>query len=93
MEIYVIGGFVCDYILKRGDVKDVDFVVVGSGIELVKEVFNLLFGKLKVFVFKNYGMVMLKINDFELEFVGVCKEFYEENSWNLVVENGILEDD
>ena len=30
VETYVIGGFVRDYFLKRGDAKDIDIVVVGS---------------------------------------------------------------
>jgi hypothetical protein len=32
LESYVIGGFVRDYILKRGDAKDIDIVALGSGI-------------------------------------------------------------
>ncbi len=93
LETYVIGGFVRDYILKRGDAKDLDFVAVGSGIDLAKEVSNLLPGKPKVSVFKNYGTAMLKSADLELEFVGARKESYKEDSRNPAVENGTLEDD
>ena len=52
LESYVIGGFVRDYILKRGEAKDIDIVAVGSGIELAQEVSTLLPGKPKVSVFK-----------------------------------------
>ena len=38
LDAYVIGGFVRDYILKRGNPKDIDIVCVGSGIALAKEV-------------------------------------------------------
>ena len=38
VESYVIGGFVRDFLLKRGDVKDIDIVAVGSGIKLAEKV-------------------------------------------------------
>ncbi|MEZ4875641.1 MAG: HD domain-containing protein [Flavobacteriaceae bacterium] len=93
LETYVIGGYVRDYLLKRGDAKDLDFVAVGSGIALAQEVSRLLPGKPKVSVFKNYGTAMLKSADLDLEFVGARKESYQENSRNPSVENGTLEDD
>ncbi len=93
LESYVIGGFVRDHILKRGDAKDIDIVAVGSGINLAKEVSNLLPGKPKVSVFKTYGTAMLKSGGVELEFVGARKESYHEDSRNPAVEGGTLEDD
>ena len=93
LESYVIGGFVRDYILKRGDAKDVDIVAVGSGIDLAKEVSQLLPGKPKVSIFKNYGTAMLKSGGIELEFVGARKESYQKESRKPAVENGTLEDD
>lgn len=93
LESYVIGGFVRDFILKRGDAKDIDIVAVGSGIELAKEVSNLLPGKPKVSIFKTYGTAMLKTGGIEIEFVGARKESYNEDSRNPAVENGTLEDD
>ncbi|VAW25852.1 CCA tRNA nucleotidyltransferase, partial [hydrothermal vent metagenome] len=93
VETYVIGGFVRDYFLKRGTPKDIDIVAVGSGIELAKEVANLLPSKPKVQVFKTYGTAMLYYDDVEVEFVGARKESYAENSRNPEVEIGTLEDD
>ncbi|MEM7187523.1 MAG: CCA tRNA nucleotidyltransferase, partial [Bacteroidota bacterium] len=93
LDSYVIGGYVRDLILRRGDAKDIDVVAVGSGIELAGEVARLLPGKHKVAVFKNYGTAMIRFKDLELEFVGARKESYREDSRNPAVENGTLEDD
>lgn len=93
LETYVIGGYVRDYLLNRGTAKDLDFVAVGSGIELALEVSQHLPGKPKVSIFKNYGTAMLKFQGLELEFVGARKESYHEDSRNPAVENGTLEDD
>ena len=93
LESYVIGGYVRDFLLKRGEAKDIDIVAVGSGINLAEEVSKLLPGKPKVSVFKTYGTAMLKSGGIELEFVGARKESYSEESRNPAVENGTLEDD
>lgn len=93
LESYVIGGYVRDFILKRGDAKDIDIVAIGNGIELAQEVSKLLPGKPKVSIFKTYGTAMLKSGGIELEFVGARKESYSEESRNPAVENGTLEDD
>ncbi|RAJ13170.1 CCA tRNA nucleotidyltransferase [Olleya aquimaris] len=93
LDSYVIGGFVRDFILNRGDAKDIDVVAIGSGIALAKEVAKLLPNQPKVQVFKTYGTAMLRYNDIEVEFVGARKESYNENSRNPIVENGTLEDD
>lgn len=93
VESYVIGGFVRDYLLKRGNATDVDVVAVGSGIELANKVAHKLPSKSKVQVFKTYGTAMLRHEDVEVEFVGARKESYNEDSRNPIVENGTLVDD
>ncbi len=93
VESYVIGGFVRDFLLKRGDVKDIDIVAVGSGIKLAEKVASLLPNKPKVQVFKTYGTAMLRFNDVEIEFVGARKESYTEHSRNPEVSEGTLQDD
>ena len=93
VDAYVIGGFVRDYILKRGSHKDIDIVAIGSGIELAKMVSKLLPNQPKVQIFKTYGTAMLRFNDLEIEFVGARKESYNEDSRNPIVENGSLKDD
>ncbi len=86
----MIGGFVRDYILQRGEHKDIDIVAVGSGIELAKKVSELLPHKPKVQIFKTYGTAMLRAYDMEIEFVGARKESYSEESRNPEVEPGTL---
>jgi poly(A) polymerase len=92
-EAYVIGGFVRDYLLERGSPKDIDVVVLGSGISLARKLSEALPNSPEVTVFKNYGTAMLKYQDLVLEFVGARKESYTHDSRNPVVENGSLEDD
>ncbi|SDE06107.1 HDIG domain-containing protein [Pricia antarctica] len=92
-DSYVIGGFVRDYLLKRGTPKDIDIVAVGSGIELAKKVASKLPGNPQVSIFKNFGTAMLKHEGIELEFVGARKESYDRNSRKPIVEDGTLEDD
>ncbi|CAA0163845.1 tRNA nucleotidyltransferase family protein [Tenacibaculum maritimum] len=93
VECYVIGGFVRDFILKRGTAKDIDIVAVGSGIKLAQKVASLLPIKPKVQVFKTYGTAMLRYQDIEIEFVGARKESYTKDSRNPEVSVGTLQDD
>ena len=94
-ETYVVGGFVRDSLIKKSqtDIKDLDFVTVGSGIKLANKVAQALEGKNKVQIFKNFGTAMISWKDYNLEFVGARKESYSKNSRNPVVENGSLIDD
>lgn len=91
-ECYVIGGFVRDIFLKR-ESKDIDVVIVGSGIELAEKVAQKLGKKAHLSIFKNFGTAQVKLNDLEVEFVGARKESYQRDSRNPIVEDGTLEDD
>ena len=93
IDAYVIGGFVRDFYLKRGNAKDIDIVAIGSGIELAKKVAEVLPGRNKVQVFKNFGTAMVKHGDIDIEFVGARKESYRSDSRKPIVEDGTLEDD
>ncbi len=88
---FVIGGFVRDLYLNRPS-KDIDVVVVGSGIDVADRVAKKL-GGLRLTVFKNFGTAMLRYRDLEVEFVGARKESYQRNSRKPLVEDGTLEDD
>src|SRR5258708_17073298 len=90
-ETYVVGGFVRDLLINRA-CKDIDFVCVGSGIQLAEAVAKEL-GNVPVSTFKNFGTAMIKFDDFDLEFVGARKESYRSDSRKPIVEDGTLEDD
>ena len=93
LETYVVGGFVRDSLLAR-ECKDIDIVCLGSGIGLAEEVakrFNL--SEQSVLIFKNFGTAMLKVDDWDLEFVGARKESYQRDSRKPLVLEGSLEDD
>jgi poly(A) polymerase len=91
-ETYVVGGFVRDIFLERPN-KDIDFVTIGSGIDLAMASSDLMPQKPKVTVFKNFGTAQFVIDDLEIEFVGARKESYSPDSRKPTVENGSLSDD
>ena len=92
---YVVGGYVRDKILSR-QTKDIDIVVIGSGIELAEAYAAKIGPRAKVKVFKNFGTAMVRFYDQEewiVEFVGARKESYRADSRKPIVEDGTLEDD
>lgn len=91
LEAYVIGGFVRDLILDRPS-KDIDIVVIGSGLDLAKACADKLRVK-KVSVFERFGTAQFRYKDLEVEFVGARKESYRSDSRKPTVENGSLQDD
>jgi len=91
LEAYVIGGFVRDLILERPS-KDIDIVVIGSGLDLAQACADKLRVK-KVSVFERFGTAQFRYKDLEVEFVGARKESYRSDSRKPTVENGSLQDD
>ncbi len=92
LECYVVGGYVRDLFLKRPS-KDIDVVVVGSGIKIAEAFGEKLGRGAHVSVFKTFGTAQVKYHDTEVEFVGARKESYTHDSRKPIVENGTLEDD
>ena len=92
VECYVVGGYVRDIFLQRPS-KDIDVVVVGSGIEIARALGEKLGRSAHVSVFKNFGTAQVKYHNTEVEFVGARKESYQHDSRKPIVEDGTLEDD
>lgn len=94
VEAWVIGGWVRDCILKREHSgKDIDVVVIGSGISIAKKTAKEIDKKIKVSTFRNFGTAMFRHGDYDIEFVGARKESYSRGSRKPAVENGTLKDD
>lgn len=92
VDCYVVGGYVRDLFLERPS-NDIDVVVVGSGIEVAKQLKNALGAGAHLSVFRNFGTAQVKFHGMEVEFVGARKESYSHDSRKPHVEDGTLEDD
>lgn len=92
LEAYIVGGYVRDMMLERPS-KDVDVVVVGSGIEVAKAFTKKLGKGAHCSYFKNFGTAQVKFRGEEIEFVGARKESYQRDSRKPIVEDGTLDDD
>ena len=96
IRAYAVGGVVRDFFLQR-PCTDIDFVCLGSGIDLATEAARRAKGSTEVHVFRNFGTASFRYpykgQDWEIEFVGARKESYHFESRKPVVTDGTLEDD
>jgi poly(A) polymerase len=92
VKAYVVGGYVRDIFLNRIS-KDVDFTVIGDGIDFATQVAHKLGESANVNVFKNFGTAMIASGDWDIEFVGARKESYQSESRKPIVTTGSFEDD
>ena len=94
---YVVGGFVRDFLMGREQKKDVDFVVVGSGLEFAKQFDEAVeqVGSLVEFPDFDTARYILGTEDDKLmlEFAGARTEKYKADSRKPVVEQTTLEED
>lgn len=91
-ECYVVGGYVRDMFLGRHS-KDIDFVTVGSGIEVAQAVAKTSGKGSHIAVYRNFGTAQVRWHGLELEFVGARRESYDRRSRKPRVEDGTLADD
>ncbi len=92
VECHLVGGYVRDLFLERPS-KDIDCVVVGSGIAVAEALARRLGRGAHLSVFRNFGTAQVKWRETEVEFVGARRESYTHNSRKPIVEDGTLEDD
>lgn len=89
---FIMGGFVRDKLLRR-PTKDMDIMVVGSGVHFAETLKEKEFPKGHLSVYRNFGTALIKEEGLEIEFVGARKESYRSNSRKPIVEEGSMEDD
>lgn len=99
VPVYVVGGFVRDFLLGREQKKDVDFVVVGSGLEFAKKFDEATeqAGSLVEFPDFDTARYIIKSDtdndEIMIEFAGARTEKYRADSRKPVVEQTSLEED
>ncbi|GBD86767.1 multifunctional CCA protein [bacterium BMS3Abin03] len=91
LDVYLVGGFIRDLILKRKRV-DIDFLIVGDGNKYARALAKEL-DVAKVVIFKTFGTAHFTYQGLDFEFVGARKESYSRDSRKPKVTGGSFEDD
>ncbi len=89
---YVVGGFVRDVLLNRGNDRDIDITVIGDGVAFAKRVAKEFSGA-RLSVYEKFRTALVEIGELKIEFVGARKESYRSDSRNPITEEGTLEED
>jgi tRNA nucleotidyltransferase/poly(A) polymerase len=96
-EVFVVGGYIRDIILGRPLKKDIDLVVVGSGLVFAKAFDKSLKEEGSLIEFPDFDTAryILPFNEgkIEIEFAGARAEKYEKESRKPKVESASLVDD
>jgi len=98
-QVYVIGGYVRDFILANNAPKagaDIDIMVMGDAVKFAELTATDFESKLDA-VYKNFGTALLKtyeeFAEYKIEFASARKESYNRNSRKPEVEAANLEED
>jgi poly(A) polymerase len=91
IPVYAVGGFVRDLLLDKRPL-EIDFVVVGDGPALAREVKRKIRAS-GLTVFERFGTASILHGDYKLEFVTARTETYEEHSRKPVIEETDLATD
>ncbi|MBT8378972.1 MAG: CCA tRNA nucleotidyltransferase [Ignavibacteria bacterium] len=90
-EVYIVGGFVRDLLLKR-ELSDIDFLIVGKGLQFA-ETFAHKMGIEDIVIYKNYGTAHFVYKGINFEFVAARKESYRKTSRKPLISEGTFKDD
>jgi poly(A) polymerase len=90
-RVYVVGGYVRDKLLGE-DVKDIDFTVLGDGVEFAGLVAK-EFGNINPVIFEKFGTAMIPLPDRKIEFVSAREESYEPTSRKPKVKKSTVDAD
>jgi poly(A) polymerase len=90
VEIYVVGGYVRDYLLGRPR-SDFDFTMIGDCFDFAQIVADHF--RSKPVFYKRFRTALVPIGEFKCEFVGARKEEYLPDSRKPIVSEGALYDD
>lgn len=90
-KVYIVGGFPRDVLLGRSP-NEIDFLIVGDGVEFANDLAESL-GVKEVQIFKHFGTAHFYFNSYNLEFVMARKESYKSESRNPIVEQANFADD
>ncbi|MCU0364756.1 MAG: CCA tRNA nucleotidyltransferase [Ignavibacteriaceae bacterium] len=91
VEVYVVGGFIRDLILKK-EVEDIDFLIVGDVMKYA-QAFATSLGINDIVVFKTFGTAHFNHQGLNFEFVAARKESYKKSSRKPLVSEGTFYDD
>ena len=95
VEVYAVGGYVRDRLLGKSEtaLKDVDFVVSGSGLEFARAFDKEMKEEGSLVEFAEFDTARYVLPELELEFAGARSEKYDEKSRKPKVKATSLEDD
>jgi poly(A) polymerase len=94
VEIYVVGGYVRDF-LRDSPRKDIDFTVVGDAVRFARRFAESV--RSRAVVYERFRTALVPVHlpegSYQCEFVGTRKEEYEPHSRKPIVSEGTFEDD
>lgn len=91
VEVYVVGGFIRDLILKK-EVEDIDFLVVGDVMKYA-QTFARSLRINDIVIYKTFGTAYFNHQGLNFEFVAARKESYRKSSRKPLVSEGTFYDD